>query len=148
MNNIADIFTQSGLTFCKGLQALDNADKSKIEPQNTKLLDGSANIDSCLKKQYPESNRWDYAVAYAGTVYFIEVHPPNEIKEVVKKLNWLKEWLNHHHDLERLQSTEYPFTLITTQSIKKNPQTQKMLRDAKNRENLTIKENYWRGFPK
>lgn len=145
---IENIFQQSGLSFCKGLQALDNADKAKIEPQNTSHLDGSANIDACLKKQYPESSRWDYAVAYNGTVYFIEIHPPNEIKEVVKKLHWLKNWLDGYVDLNRLKSTTCPFTLITTKPIKRNPQTQKMLRDAKNRENLTIKENYWKTFPK
>jgi hypothetical protein len=145
---IENIFQQFGLSFCKGLQALDNADKAKIEPQNTSHLDGSANIDACLKKQYPESSRWDYAVAYNGAVYFIEVHPPNEIKEVVKKLHWLKDWLSGNKNLDILKSTTYPFTLITTKPIKHNPQTQKMLRDAKNRESLSVKENCWKAFPK
>ncbi len=147
-NTLENIFNQADVKFCKGLQALSNADKSRIEPISPSHLDGSANIDACLKKKYPESSRWDYAVAYEGTVYFIEVHPPNEIKEVVKKLHWLKSWLEGYVDLNNLKSTTCPFTLITTKPIKRNPQTQKMLRDAKNRESLTIKENHWKAFPK
>lgn len=146
-NTLENIFNQADVKFCKGLQALGNADKSRIEPLNTSHLDGSADIDSSLKKKYPESSRWDYAVAYDGTVYFIEVHPPNEIKEVVKKLHWLKGWLAGFNDLDALKSNICPFTLITTKPIKRNPQTQKMLRDAKNRENLVVKENCWKSFP-
>lgn len=146
-SNFETILAQAGVKFEKGLQALENADKKRIEPKNPSLIDGSANIDECLKKSFPESNRWDYAIMYNGEAFFIEVHPPNEIKEVIKKLHWLKAWLDKNINLSNLKSPICPFTLITTKAIKKNPQTQKMIRDAQNRENLFIKENYWKHFP-
>ena len=78
----------------KGLQALREKDKDKIEAQNTRKLNGSVNIDECLKNKYPNASRWDYAIGYNNQTYFVEVHPaiPREIKELAKKLNWLKNW--------------------------------------------------------
>ena len=78
----------------RGLQALREKDKDKIEAQNTRKLNGSVNIDDCLKSKYPNASRWDYAIGYNNQIYFVEVHPaiPREIKELAKKLNWLKNW--------------------------------------------------------
>lgn len=146
-SNVENILAQAGVKCVKGLQALENADKKRIEPKKPSLIDGSANIDECQKKSYPESNCWVYAIVYNGETFFIEVYPPNEIKEVIKKFHWLKAWLDKNINLSNLKSHICPFTLITTKAIKKNPQTQKMIRDAQNRENLFIKENYWKHFP-
>jgi hypothetical protein len=56
-------------------------------------------MDGDLRKQFPEDNRWDYAVGYNGSdnmerAYFIEVHPAetSEISRVVLKARALKEW--------------------------------------------------------
>jgi hypothetical protein len=78
----------------KGLQSLREKDKDKIKAQNTRRLNGSVNIDECLKNKYPNASRWDYAIGYNNQTYFVEVHPviPKEIKELAKKLNWLKNW--------------------------------------------------------
>lgn len=69
---------------------------SKVVVSNTNLLQGSVEIDECTKSLYPNDNRWDYAFAYNSEVYFIEVHSANstEVKVVIKKFQWLKDWLN------------------------------------------------------
>jgi len=77
-----------------GLQAL-GANSNKIDPANTRKLDGSVDIDTCTEEKYPEKNRWDYAIGYDGKVYFVEVHPAStsEVRAVLQKLQWLKAWL-------------------------------------------------------
>jgi hypothetical protein len=83
--------------FRTGLTALLDKDKAKIGVSNTRLLDGSVDIDTCTKSQYPNDNRWDYALAYNKEVYFVEVHTANtgQVDTVLKKLKWLKGWLNN-----------------------------------------------------
>ncbi|MDR0845136.1 MAG: hypothetical protein LBN71_07930, partial [Tannerella sp.] len=41
---------------------------------------------------------WDYAFAYDKEVYFVEIHSANtgQVAVVLKKLRWLKDWLNYH----------------------------------------------------
>lgn len=78
-----------------GISALGLYSK-KIVVRNTKLLQGSIDIDTLTVKKYPTSNRWDYAFAYDGEVLFVEVHSANssEVKTVLRKFEWLKNWLN------------------------------------------------------
>lgn len=91
VNSISDL---SG-GYCKGLKAL-KTDSSKIKPKNIKCLSGSVDIDSCTKRKYPKAARWDFAIGYKGKAYFVEIHPANtsNIKEMLKKVDWLKSWLN------------------------------------------------------
>ena len=49
----------------------------------------------------PNAPRWDYGIGYrhgnrGERAIWIEVHgaQTNKVKEVVKKLRWLKDWLN------------------------------------------------------
>jgi len=81
-----------------GLNAIDGKYRNKIIVSNTRLLDGSVDIDSCTTRLYPNDNRWDYAFSYNNKVYFVEVHSANtrEVSVVVKKLKWLKGWLVQH----------------------------------------------------
>jgi hypothetical protein len=78
-----------------GLSAL-GIYSAKIIVGNTKFLNGSIDIDSGTLDKYPNENRWDYAISYKNKVYFIEVHSAktSEVKTVLKKLVWLKNWLN------------------------------------------------------
>lgn len=80
----------------RGLRAL-GANSAKINMRNTSLCGGSVNIDSCLSNLYPQGNRWDYCFAYNGEVFFVEVHSAitSEVSTVIKKLNWLKSWLEN-----------------------------------------------------
>lgn len=79
----------------RGLQALEKDHSQKIKA-DTKKIEGSLFIDECLKK-IDNGNRWDYAIGYKGEVYFVEVHSANtsEVSTVLKKLAWLKVWLNN-----------------------------------------------------
>jgi hypothetical protein len=78
-----------------GLSAL-GAYSVKVSVSDTKLLQGSIDIDMLTTAKYPNDNRWDYAFAYNGEVFFIEVHSANssQVSTVLKKLQWLKDWLH------------------------------------------------------
>jgi hypothetical protein len=81
--------------FRVGLTAL-GTHSAKVSVSATKDLQGSIDIDTLTTAKYPNSNRWDYAFAYKGEVFFIEVHAANssEVRTVLRKLQWLKDWLH------------------------------------------------------
>lgn len=76
-----------------GLQAL-GSNSEKVKVASTRKLEGSVDIDGCLKRRYPNAPRWDYVFGYNGRLYYVEVHPSSlgEVKSVVAKFEWLKEW--------------------------------------------------------
>jgi len=78
-----------------GLQAFGRHSE-KIIVQETNRIDGSVNIDEVTKSKYPQESRWDYMFSYKNEVYFVEIHSAktSEVKTVLKKLEWLKNWLN------------------------------------------------------
>lgn len=73
-------------SYCLGLTAMGSY-SAKVKATNTRLLEGSVDIDAATKKTYPESNRWDYALGYDGLVYYVEVHPAStsEVNTVIAK---------------------------------------------------------------
>jgi len=79
---------------CKtGLGAVKRSDREKYRFNNTREINCSIDIDSCLKDVFPEASRWDYLICYKDRAFFVEIHPANNgenIKEVLKKLDWLK----------------------------------------------------------
>lgn len=88
-----------------GLQALGQ-NRSKIEVSSTNALKGSVDIDTCLVKDYPNDHRWDYVFGYKNQIYYVEVHKAtaSEVKNVIKKLKWLKQWRRLHAEgLENLK---------------------------------------------
>lgn len=97
-----------------GLSALGKYSK-KIKASQTSKIDGSVDIDTCTSKKYPQANRWDYAVGYNSEAYFIEVHSAitSEVHTMVKKLEWLKHWLNTHAvELNKLKAQKKTFVWI------------------------------------
>lgn len=62
---------------------------------NTRLLDGSVDIDNALKATRPNEARWDYVIGYDGEAFFVEIHPADtkNVDEMIKKVAWLKQWL-------------------------------------------------------
>jgi hypothetical protein len=83
--------------FKEGKQAIKNEERDKVELTVPRNCGGSLFIDQCLmdQKKYPGDNRWDYAIDYNGEVYFFEVHTAStsEVNRVLRKLQWLKDWL-------------------------------------------------------
>ena len=109
--DIADDY-QVGL---KGLGAYS----TKIELADTRLCEGSINIDDALQELYPQSNRWDYALSYESKVYFVEVHAAKtgEMDTMFKKLEWLKDWLrNNAPEIQQL-SAEKPFHWVAVNGV-------------------------------
>ena len=78
-----------------GVHALKKSDRSAIVVADTRLLDGSVDIDTAVQEKYPNENRRDYAIGYSGKVCYLEVHPAytSEVSVVENKLRWLKIWL-------------------------------------------------------
>jgi len=84
-----------------GLGALRAQDRLHLNPEDTRLLKGSADIDSALQPHEPNAHRWDFAIGYRHTdrqedcVYWVEIHTANdkEVKVVLDKLRWLRTWL-------------------------------------------------------
>ena len=106
--------------FKAGLSALGKH-SSKVSVSDTKFLQGSLDIDTCTSSKYPNSNRWDYAFAYKGETFFIEVHSANtiEVKTVLKKLQWLKDWLHKKApEINRLKAkSQHPFYWIQSKGF-------------------------------
>jgi hypothetical protein len=120
----ADIRTgyQNGIT---ALGAYSN----RVLVGDTKQLQGSVDIDTCTTQKYPQANRWDYAFAYKNEVFFIEVHSANssEVKTVIKKLRWLKDWLlQQAPEIEKLKAkSQNPFFWVQSNNFqipKNSPQ--------------------------
>jgi hypothetical protein len=84
-----------------GLQALRAEDKLHVKAEDTRRLSGSADVDTALLPLEPRANRWDFAIGYQHTnrndefIYWVETHTgcDDQIKVVLKKLQWLKNWL-------------------------------------------------------
>lgn len=109
-----------------GLTALGK-NSSKIVVPKTVKLEGSVDIDSTTVALYPRDNRWDYAIGFNGRSIFVEVHSANtsEVDVVLKKLKWLKEWLNSKApELVKLRAPEPYFWVQSKnfQILKHTPQ--------------------------
>jgi hypothetical protein len=99
-----------------GLKALGNY-SNKVELGDTKKCEGSVAIDDCTESLYPQENRWDYVFGYKGDAYFVEVHSAHtsEVSVVLKKLQWLKDWLNSKApEIKKLQAKDKAFIWIQT----------------------------------
>lgn len=97
-----------------GLKALGNY-SNKIQMGDTKKCEGSVEIDKCVETKYPQDNRWDYVFSYKGEVFFVEVHSAHtsEVSVVLKKLQWLKDWLNKEAlEIKSLKAKEQAFYWI------------------------------------
>ena len=90
-----------------GLQALRAQDRPHVAPQDPRLLQGSVDVDSALRRRQPNANRWDFAIGYrhanrqADFIYWVEVHTAadKQVRVVLKKLNWLRNWLRNDGNL-------------------------------------------------
>jgi hypothetical protein len=86
-----------------GLQALRAQDRPHVKPEDSRNLTGSLDLDKTMKSQYPDANRWDYAIGYQHVnlseekIYWIEIHSASDgqISVVLKKFEWLKSWLKN-----------------------------------------------------
>lgn len=138
--NTPDIST----CYQSGLKAL-GAYSAKVLATNTSLLHGGVDIDSCTSGIYPDANRWDYAIAYNGEVYFIEVHSAksDEVSKVIRKFHWLTDWLNNRApEINRLKARiPSPYYWIQSRNFS-IPKTSPQYRSAKKAGLIPISKLY------
>lgn len=93
--------------FKEGLSAFGEYSKKIIIPDSISI-EGSVDIDKETMLLYPQDNRWDYVFSCENNLYYIEVHSANtrEVSTVVKKLQWLKQWLSNRAP-ELIKLTDY-----------------------------------------
>ncbi len=80
--------------------------------EDPRRLTGSIDLDGTLRDRHPNDARWDYGVGWRAEggrerAIWIEVHgaQTKKVGEVVKKLQWLKDWLD--------QETQEPLRQLT-----------------------------------
>lgn len=121
------------LSLHEGLGAVEGKYRSKIQVKDPRKLCGSVDIDTDLKADQPEAARWDYVVGHDDKAYFIEIHPADtsNIKEIIKKLDWLKNWLkNSATDLDKLKA-KAPFRWIASGRVNILPNSKEYRECAK-----------------
>lgn len=109
--------------YCLGLRALTDKHRGCIKPGTAQIL-GSVNLDAALCPRYPDASRWDYAIGMqknnSSYAIWIEFHPastPN-VKEVLEKLRWLKEWLSSKApELHRLTPPRAAYHWLATGGV-------------------------------
>ena len=86
-----------------GKQALETGHRQRVTCEEPGRLTGSINLDSALMREaaHARAPRWDYGLGYkpargSERAIWIEVHPATtkEVSRVLKKLQWLRDWLN------------------------------------------------------
>ena len=98
-----------------GLQAL-GANSRFISLADTRKCTRSLDIDVALATTKPHDSRWDYIIEYNNYLYFVEVHPAStsEVERILKKLDWLKEWLLTVPTINTLPKGAIPFRWAVT----------------------------------
>lgn len=78
----------------KGLKAISEANKNRIQFQNTRLIKCSIDLDQCAQIPGTQQARWDYLVEYDKKLVFIEVHPlQTNAQSVISKKSSISNWL-------------------------------------------------------
>ena len=98
-----------------GLRAIKKSDRNKVNAMHTNKIQGSLDIDTQVQALYPNNNRWDYVLSYNNRLYFIEIHSAetSEVKIVIEKVVWLKEWLKAKaSNINALPKAEHPYIWI------------------------------------
>ncbi len=98
--------------YAVGKQALENKHRNLIKCEDERRMTGSINLDAALAKrpEYASEPRWDYGLGYQAEkrpecAIWVEVHAATtyQVGAVVKKLDWLKKWLQSNEvELRRL----------------------------------------------
>ena len=118
----------------RGIQALEGRHRELVHCADSRQLTGSINLDKVLEREpgYANAPRWDYGLGYkpknaSEQAVWVEVHPAatKEVSAVLKKLAWLKDWLNGNaQQLNRMTyagNRDNRFVWIATSSIKIPP---------------------------
>lgn len=117
-----------GTCYQRGLQAL-GSNSGKVKATDTRQINGSVNLDSCVAAKYPQEPRWDYIIGYKGEAFFVEVHPAetSNVSEMINKLKWLQAWLRSSApEIEGIKTGKSPYRWVASGKIgilKDSPQS-------------------------
>ena len=119
------------LAYCPGKQALENRHRGLVTCTDSRRLTGSIYLDSALAQEpgYTDKPRWDYSLGYKPQngrehAVWVEVHSATtkEVSAVLKKLQWLRDWLNSEAEQLRLMTdfakNDIRFVWIASSSVK------------------------------
>lgn len=130
------------LAYRPGKQALENKHRGQITCADSQRLTGSIFLDSALAQEpeYSDKPRWDYGLGYKPKngrerAVWVEVHSATtrEVSAVLKKLRWLRNWLNSEAEQLRqmtdLTKPDIRFVWIASSGInilKNSPQARQL----------------------
>ncbi len=125
------VINTSDIAHCyqSGLGAIKNNERDKFSFRNTRLIEGSVDIDSCTMSKYPQDSRWDYVIGYGNSAHFVEIHPAQtgNVEEVRQKIIWLKDWLKAHGSQLFAHSPKFYWIASGKVAIRKgSPQEKKL----------------------
>ena len=115
-------------SYRQGKQAMERGHKEHVSCQDKARLTGSIALDDVLRQQKPNNSRWDYGLGYKSTsgdewAIWVEVHSATtrEVSTVLKKLQWLKDWLNAEADqlrqLTERSNKEFRYVWIASSGV-------------------------------
>lgn len=116
--------------FQRGLKAL-GGNSSKVQAASARKLEGSVDLDGCLKQSHPNDSRWDFAIGYDSEAVFVEIHPAqtSEVSAILAKLDWLQNWLSGPGQPLRALARQNPFFWLSTDGVdisKGSPQSRRL----------------------
>lgn len=115
-------------SYCQGKQAMEKKHRGLVTCQDPARLTGSIALDDVLRQQKPNDSRWDYGLGYESAngneqAIWVEVHSATtgEVSTVLKKLQWLKDWLNAEADqlrkLTERSNEEFRYVWIASSGV-------------------------------
>lgn len=140
--------------YCPGKQALENRHRKLVSCEDSRRLTGSINLDLALEREpdHAEAPRWDYGLGYRPVggreqAVWVEVHSATtkEVSRVLKKLRWLRDWLNAEDgQLKRMTdrtNSDLRFVWIASAGVhisRNSPQSRQLSQSAIRRVRQTL----------
>jgi len=99
------------------------------------MLRGSVDLDDALEAARPHDSRWDYAIGIRRhgsqheSVVWLEVHPASSrhIDEVLRKLQWLRNWLETDAPYLRAMPGEFRWVATGTVAFRRGSREEKRI---------------------
>ena len=135
--------------YCPGKQAMEKKHRCLVTCVDSTRFTGSIDLDTALRHHRPGDNRWDYGLGYkpangSEQAIWVEVHSAitSEVSKVLRKLQWLKDWLNENAEQLRQLSERADKDIRYVWIASSGVQIPKHLRQAKRlaQSGLTLKE--------
>jgi len=112
-----------------GKQAMEGRRRRLVTCADSTRLTGSIDLDTALRQHRPDDHRRDYGLGYkpvdgSEQAIWVEVHSATtrEVSTVLRKLQWLKDWLNENAEqlrqLSERADRDIRYVWIASSSVK------------------------------